>query len=715
MVLVHGINCNPAANAGPRAYWGGSSTNSFLTTLNNEGFNYFLADHSGPDTTNPTREAEGDTWGCGELTDMWAAISNEIDAAKGDYNQGYIPAGQGRDGTDDAGNQVSHVLFPTIGSRKQHIAVQKVDITAHSYGGLLSRWYVEQATAPGSSVAGSLFSSRSDVRKLIELGTPNQGSPEANMVDEVFKGTLNPTGQVADETYTNGLIAGAYANIPGLWLSMGNTLARLDRNGYTGNLTPLTGVVTQRPTSLDPLRTQPLHFYQDACINSAVLAQLNATPFNSNVSYAAVVGTTCFWTENALSLFEPIASSGQSLFPWMNTLDGAGSDGVVPGWSAQLGVPAFNVQIPVSHGGMTTNTAVEDTVRAWLNGVAPGSPSTPAPLPLGSAQRAAWNSRSVGIPVSDRNAYVGSTQAGGTSTGGGLNRNAIVKVELAPSDTTAFYGTNSIVYGIAPSQVGPQSTAITGMIEVRNINLLSLQINAGNRGWTGGLDGEVAGPTLRNLGTLTAAQLNIPTAALAGAGQNDWVPFRVTNLGPIVTDTRIGRTANGSLTGPDGISTQWGNTQYAGYTLAVVGGGTTLAPAQSPFTAVAMPAYSLPAPVETSVDRSNPTPIIYLNVQGSVEVSGLPANTVSNGTTTQWVSVQICYGSDQCLTIPGNNLMQPAGVWNGLLMAYSLDAVLFIDPNGVVYGPCGTSGATSVDIYQYLVSGALRSATTTIP
>jgi hypothetical protein len=49
--------------------------------------------------------------------------------------------------------------------------------------------------------------------------------------------------------------------------------------------------------------------------------------------------------------------------------------------------------------------------------------------------------------------------------------------------------------------------------------------------------------------------------------------------------------------------------------------------------------------------RSNPTPIINLNLHGSVEVSGLPANTVSDGTTTQWVSMPIVTGrvkTSQC-------------------------------------------------------------------
>ena len=52
---------------------------------------------------------------------------------------------------------------------------------------------MEQA-ANSSGVAGSEFKDYRDIRTLIELGTPNLGSPLANMVSEIYQS--NALGQV---------------------------------------------------------------------------------------------------------------------------------------------------------------------------------------------------------------------------------------------------------------------------------------------------------------------------------------------------------------------------------------------------------------------------------------------------------------------------------------------------------------------------------------
>ena len=61
------------------------------------------------------------------------------------------------------------------------IAIQKVDVIAYSYGGLLARWYVEKS---------SEFPNRRDVRKIITIGTPHRGSPITNMMCESYKTPL---------------------------------------------------------------------------------------------------------------------------------------------------------------------------------------------------------------------------------------------------------------------------------------------------------------------------------------------------------------------------------------------------------------------------------------------------------------------------------------------------------------------------------------------
>ena len=386
---------------------------------------------------------------------------------------------------------------------------------------------------------------------------------------------------------------------------------------------------------------------------------------------------------------------------------------------AQLGVAAFNQPIAVGHTQMQTSSAVQSCVLDWLTGTTPNAPTTPQPMPLGSAQRAAWNAGGFGIPVSDRNAYQGSSVVGGTSTVAGLNRNAIVKVELDPSDSTPYYGTNGVIYGCGPDDVGLQPVAITGMIQVQNIGLESIQIDAGNSGW---VSGEVGGPALRNLAVLSQAQLNIPASALVGAQPGDYVPFCVTTVagnGVTTTAAYIGRTADGSLTGPDGVSTQWGATQYAGYVLSVPG----QAPLQSPFTGVVMPtyAYGILAPQQTGVNPNGTPPTITLLMSGSVATSGLASNALSDGTTSQTITVDTYYtspaGSGILVTAPVS-VPQPAGVWNGLLIPYSFNQVLYFDLTGVYgyppYVSSGTGPSNPVGIYQYLVGPNLQSVTTTI-
>jgi hypothetical protein len=102
---------------------------------------------------------------------------------------------------------------------------------------------------------------------------------------------------------------------------------------------------------------------------------------------------------------------------------------VVPVWSARLGVDSHNARIEVNHISMGANAEINATVRAWLNGADPKNPNSPLAVPLGLAQRAAFKNTP---PVSERNAYVSSTVQGGLSKGAGLNRNAIIKIELVP-------------------------------------------------------------------------------------------------------------------------------------------------------------------------------------------------------------------------------------------------------------------------------------------
>ena len=174
LVLVHGINSGPSAWTNFQA--------AFETT---HGFRTFAVDHSGGSYASgaPTYGGNGDP--------------HEVYS----FVRGGIP---GLVGISDAlaafrnGDASAHP-----GKR---IAVSKADVVASSYGGLLSRWYIEQAPDYAS-----------DVRKLITMGTPHRGTPITNMDVEAL---TNPT------------IANADAQLLSPIVSVGGSLQIIDDFGF---------------------------------------------------------------------------------------------------------------------------------------------------------------------------------------------------------------------------------------------------------------------------------------------------------------------------------------------------------------------------------------------------------------------------------------------------------------------------------------------------
>jgi hypothetical protein len=89
-------------------------------------------------------------------------------------------------------------LIPAITDAKQKAGVQKVDIIAHSMGGLVTRAYIQELHRP--------YSYLRDVRKFAMVGTPNKGSDNAYFLasggdpqtaDAILKGIFFfPTAQV---------------------------------------------------------------------------------------------------------------------------------------------------------------------------------------------------------------------------------------------------------------------------------------------------------------------------------------------------------------------------------------------------------------------------------------------------------------------------------------------------------------------------------------
>lgn len=639
LVLVHGVNSNPEM-------WGETSstdadqfTVQFDTGSANWGFQCidFRVAHNVPDPYLAS-EGEGNTLGFGEISHMYERVRDMV-------------GGQSSSATDRfrAGSYFS----------SKRIAVQKVDIVAHSYGGLLSRWYTERA----GTTAGSEFADRKDVRKLITLCSPHRGSPLANMVCEVF---------------ANPLIRDASSEgIGSFELSMDNLLNTIDAPGYGTALTGLGGLQGKLPNSLHPLpnRTAPRHAYQIFSVNSQRLAELNANPFHDDIGYAAVVGTDEYLAPllrpfKALQPnWDPLTGASKPYFPWIWEFNDGATDSIVPTWSAPLGVASHNANINVDHVSVGKNAAVNAQVRTWLNNA----------LPRGAAQRAAFDGNP---PVSERNAYVGSSVgAGGISSGAGLTPDAIVKVEL--SAATPFDAT----YTSDPSDVGIKPAILTGMIQVNRIGTPTFTVVAD----------EITDEDLHELGALAAGSLGIAAGQMTGAGANDFVAYRITS-------GTIGRKHKNILTGPDGTSGE-DDDHLVGYAMADIPGG------QSPPTEAATPDFVLPAPTKGGAGN------LLITVNGSVQ-------TTDAGNPTQTSEVQLWdqdggIDPDDKLVEWNMTVNHPAGVWNGLLIPYSSFTTLYLDGGGNVRGADGTSDENPAQVYQKLIEPGITpnvdSSTITVP
>jgi len=390
LVLVHGINSGPTA-------WTGFAAEFEA----NRGFRTYLVDHFDSYSSGaPTYGGNGDIHDAYAYVRGGMAGSQGVAEALGAFRTGNLSAHPGK-----------------------KIAVQKVDIVGSSYGGLISRWYVEQAVDYGD-----------DVRKLITLGTPHRGTPATNMNAQVF---VDPVIAAADSQFFSPAV------------SMEGTLDLIDGFGF------VRWRDGETPEDIVPALRVMTH-------GSEVLEVLNgAAPFHDDVAYGAVVGTD--WQMDFLSIpllnlfydFEPtvgVLTAQKNYFPWMNILDGGvgESDAVVPTWSQTL--PARFVSVPLDHLSFHDSASVQNTIAIWLQD---------SSLPRGDVHRPAFLAQVIPEQASRENAYVGSTLLGTESVGGGLVQDAIVQV--------VFSGPTLGTSGGLPeldSRGGVVTATMTGMVRV---------------------------------------------------------------------------------------------------------------------------------------------------------------------------------------------------------------------------------------------------------
>ncbi len=389
LVLVHGISQSPAAWTGFEAEY-----------RNNRGFKTFAVDHAGGSYT-----SGAPTWGGnGDVHDSYAFVRGGMAGSVG------VAEALDRFRTGDA---TAHAGLK--------IAVAKADIVASSYGGVLSRWYIEQAGDYGG-----------DVRKLITLGTPHRGVGAVNMnIQAVFDPVIaNASSQLFNPVDT-----------------MAGSLQLIDDLGF------LRWKKGSTPEDVVP-SLQVLSF------GSEVLAQLNDTPFRDTVAYASIVGTDntldfVVFTINIHYDLDPVVSAlaqQKSYFPWMPILDAGpnDSDAVVPTWSATL--PARSTSVPFDHLSFHDSATVQNTVSIWLQD---------STLPLGAAHRTAFQAQVIDQNTSRENAYVGSTLVGTQSVGAGLVEDAIAQVKFAGPTLTEVGGLPTI-----DSSGGIVTATMTGMVRV---------------------------------------------------------------------------------------------------------------------------------------------------------------------------------------------------------------------------------------------------------
>lgn len=473
---------------------------------------------------------------------------------------------------------------------------------------------------------------------------------------------------------------------------MDTLLAGVDEPGFGRFLLPL--LLGSLPNALDMARTRPRHAYQVFSVGSQRLSALNGVagddPFHDDVGYAAIIGRNqiLMLGLQPFVTFQAVLQDVDTglippYWPWLGVLNQGpnATDSIVPEWSAQLGVPAFNEFVPINHTGMGASPGINDVARNWLN----------RSIPRGAAHRAGFVRNP---PVSERNAYDGSTVGGGgVSSGAGLKDNAIVKVELGPQEAVARFEYPGM-FGTKPNEVGLRRIELTGMIRVGRIGAENFRIRSIH-----GADSD-----LHDMGALPAADLHVPAGDVAGSGADDYVTFRMSS-------GRIGRRFSNRVIGPTGESAVVNPNSDAlmVYRMAEIPGG------QSPPARASVPNFVLPPPTKGGAGN------LTVSVDGAVEARGV------GGAAVQTAEVRLYHNNaiffDKLLEVLGPPpaalgakvaVPHPAGAFNGLLVPYDANATLSIVGGGV-QGGAGSSGVNPAAVYQYLLDHDKSSTDIAVP
>lgn len=337
VVLVHGINNTPE-------HWNGTNDNGVGSELRRYGFTVARLNHG--------------------KTAYQELLEKARKHGKAPVNEDFRKLFfRGNGPVEFAAGRLCETVQVALKKRhKQGFAARRVDIVAHSYGGVISRWYLRSNALhsaageetghasrlwytnsnypggkdlydlPPSFLEGLPFKSglsatdqcpidhTHSVRKLITIASPWRGVPVANLVNETH-GPVDPAPPDAPEA-----------------VSLRRKRIGLKRLGwYINNAIPV------------PVRVPAMEVL---AVNSRWLGHLNARPFVDGIAYGAVAGN-----DNAYQLgidlntaLDRILSPSWFVYFGLEHRPRSAinySDGLVPVWSAVIGEESR--VIPATH------------------------------------------------------------------------------------------------------------------------------------------------------------------------------------------------------------------------------------------------------------------------------------------------------------------------------------------------------------------------------
>jgi len=248
-----------------------------------------------------------------ESTKLYSSLNNSFNVSSVEYNGGFIGSMVG-----DI-KQYAGKLDKQIDLIKKETGAGKVDIVAHSMGGLVARWYIQKI-------------SKNDVGKLIMIGTPNHGSEWSNAPRAAVKFALK------------------------LYFSGTNVLAEYSLDNLVDMLFA--------KSSLAGLELAPhSQFLQDLNNNNGCAYFVEKGEYDDEISessrYAVLSSKYSIWTLGHKHLFGINSPSFE--VPWK--FEG---DFMVPVYSAKLSDVSIWSESDVSHGDQDKDPAIIDQTRFLL-------------------------------------------------------------------------------------------------------------------------------------------------------------------------------------------------------------------------------------------------------------------------------------------------------------------------------------------------------------